>query len=269
MQTRVYRPLTPGLQGEILKSRIWLIGLTVGLAVTVLCAIVFFYRADVSQPVVVQRDHAVRVVTDQTPSTVAPGSPSGDIVSAETSSAAAAAAESGSDEAGPTFRVDDAGKLILDEKTRLNIEALIAYTDPAKLYDATREQTKNLPPAAAQRAEEMVDRFNHYSQAQRQSYPPGIAPLTEEDALNQLDGLHALREAHFGPEVAEAFYADEEKLSRELIELMRLEKDQSLTLSEKAERAQALHDRLPTIAAIEAKNREDDARVQRTPKKTN
>jgi len=67
--------------------------------------------------------------------------------------------------------------------------------------------------------------------------------------------LHSLRESHFGPEIATAFYGNEEKLSRELIELMRLEKDKSLTMSEKADRAQALHDRLPTVAAIEKNNR--------------
>jgi len=48
--------------------------------------------------------------------------------------------------------------------------------------------------------------------------------------------------AHFGPLVARALYGEEEATSRQLVELMRLEKDQSLTLEEKAARAQQLHD---------------------------
>ena len=164
-------------------------------------------------------------------------------------------AEKVNDEEGPTFRTDAAGSLIVDEHMRIGIEGLLALNEPGNLPAAIAEQTKNLSREAARKAEELVDRFHHYSEAQRESYPPGVALPTEEDALAQLDGLHSLRESHFGPEIATAFYGNEEKLSRELIELMRLEKDKSLTMSEKADRAQALHDRLPTVAAIEKNNR--------------
>ena len=56
--------------------------------------------------------------------------------------------------------------------------------------------------------------------------------------------MHALRVAHFGPLVARALYGEEEAVSRQLVELMRLEKDQSLTMEEKAVRAQQLRDSL-------------------------
>lgn len=155
-----------------------------------------------------------------------------------------------------TFRVDASGNLVLDEQTRLKIEELLALTEPSKVQGAILEKTQDLPPAAARRAEELVARYRDYAEAQRATYPPGdSAPLTEDDAIQQLDGLHALRVQHFGPEVAAAFYANEEKLSRELVELMRLEKDKSMTMEEKAARAQALHDQLPTVAAIERNNR--------------
>jgi lipase chaperone LimK len=42
--------------------------------------------------------------------------------------------------------------------------------------------------------------------------------------------------------VARALYGEEEAVSRHLVELMRLEKDQSLTMEEKAARAQQLRD---------------------------
>lgn len=166
------------------------------------------------------------------------------------------------EEPSDTFRVDADGNLKEDEQTRLGIESLLALTEPDKVPTALNDLTKSLPPAAARRAEELVDRFTHFTQAQKQSYPSGVAPLTEDDALVQLDGLHALRAAHFGPETAEAFYGREEKLSRELIELMRHEKDQSLTMWEKAEKAQALHDQLPTVAAIEKRNRDSAAAAE-------
>jgi lipase chaperone LimK len=95
-----------------------------------------------------------------------------------------------------------------------------------------------------------------YQQAQRQLDPPDAAPLTEDDAIRQLEGLHALREAHFGPDVARRFFGREEAIGREMIEVLRVENDQSLTTQEKLERSQALRERLPGVAAIERNNRQ-------------
>ncbi|HEY5755354.1 MAG TPA: lipase secretion chaperone [Steroidobacter sp.] len=150
----------------------------------------------------------------------------------------------GKTDAKQPFRVDSAGKLVVDEQTRLNMEALFAQIDRADLSEAQQNATATLPPAAASEAAALLERYDNYAKAQRQSYPPGIAPATEEAALAELDGLHALRVAHFGPEAAKAFFGAEEELTRSLIDLMRLEKDQSLTLQEKAERAQKLHDEI-------------------------
>lgn len=141
-----------------------------------------------------------------------------------------------------TFRVNDAGRLVLDEQTRLNMEALFARTERHRLAEAKQQAVEPLPAGAEAQAAELLEQYDNYQQAQRQAYPPGIAPATEEAALAELDGLHALRAAHFGPIVARALYGREEALSRELVELMRLEKDQSLTMEEKAARAQQLRD---------------------------
>jgi hypothetical protein len=144
-----------------------------------------------------------------------------------------------------TFRLNASGRLTLDEGTRLNIEALFARTDRDRLAEAKQQAIDPLPAAAAAQAAELLEQYDNYQQAQRQAYPPGVAPPTEEAALAELDGLHALRVAHFGPIVARALYGEEEASSRQLIELMRLEKDQSLTMEEKAERAQRLRDSMP------------------------
>jgi hypothetical protein len=158
------------------------------------------------------------------------------------------------------FRVDAAGELVMDEQTRLNIEALIAQNEPAELQAAVLEQTAHLPPAAARFADELVDRFVYYQQAQRQTYPPDDAPSTEDEALRQLEGLRGLREAHFGADLARQLFAKEEAIGREMIELMRIENDQSLTPEEKLARSQALREQLPGVAAIEKSNRESAAK---------
>jgi hypothetical protein len=144
-----------------------------------------------------------------------------------------------------TFRVTASGRLALDEQTRLNMEAMFARTERERLAEAKQQAIEPLPAAAGAQAAELLEQYDNYQQAQRQAYPPGVAPPTEEAALAELDGLHALRVAHFGPVVARALYGAEEASSRQLIELMRLEKDQSLTIEEKAARAQRLRDSMP------------------------
>lgn len=141
-----------------------------------------------------------------------------------------------------TFRANASGRLVLDEQTRLNMEALFARTERDRLAEAKQQAIEPLPAAASAQAAELIEQYDNYQQAQKQAYPPGVAPATEEAALAELDGLHALRVAHFGPVVARALYGEEEAVSRQLVELMRLEKDQSLTLEEKAARAQQLRD---------------------------
>lgn len=136
------------------------------------------------------------------------------------------------------FRVDASGNLIVDAQTRLDIEALLASTDRKDLPQAKQALAQSLPAPAAAQALELIERYDNYQQAQRQAYPPGVPLSTEDEALAQLEGLHALRVAHFGAETAQRFYGEEETISRSLIEQMRREKDQSLTLEEKAARIQ-------------------------------
>lgn len=143
-----------------------------------------------------------------------------------------------------TFRVNDSARLVIDEQTRLNMEALFARSDRDHLADAKQQAIEPLPAGAKAQAAELLEQYDNYQQAQKQTYPPGVAPSTEEAALTELDGLHALRVAHFGPIVARALYGEEEAVSRQLVELMRLEKDQSMTMEEKAVRAQQLQDSL-------------------------
>ena len=215
------------------------------LLVAVGAAIFWWLRPNVSHPVATSAPDEQPVATAPAGSARAEAQPAEDAHTAELEPAAPAPETPPDKIDGKNpFRVDNTGKLVLDEQTRLNMEALFAQTDRADLPEAQQNATAKLPPAAAAEATALLERYDNYSKQQRQAYPPGIAPTTEEAALAELDGLHALRVAHFGPEAAKAFFGAEEEITRSLIDLMRLEKDQSLTLQEKAERAQKLHDQI-------------------------
>jgi len=168
-----------------------------------------------------------------------------------------------SEESAAAFRTNAAGQLVVDEQTRLNMEALIAHAESDELSREVREQIEQLPPSAAREAEELFQKFVQYQQAQRQTYPPRDAPMTEDDAIRELEGLHALREAHFGPQAAAQLFAKEEAIAREMIELMRIENDQSLTPEEKHARAQAIRKQLPGVMTLEKRNRESTANHDR------
>jgi len=232
--------------------------LILGAAVAALIAAIFFINNEPSAPTSAP---ALPAKSENSTTNVGPSTSSATVSSdgdaSPDSSSFSEATEDRPD--GQTFHVDVAGNLMLDEQTRLNIEALVAQTESREWDEALREQTEQLPPGAAKLAEELIAKFASYQQAQRQDYPPDDAPVTLEDAERQLEGLHALREAHFGPEVARKFYGNEEIIAREMIEVMRVENDHGLTSEEKTERARALRERLPGLSAIEKNNRSSDA----------
>jgi hypothetical protein len=227
--------------------------LVLGTASAALIAAIYFVIKDPPDPASPSPAQSEKSATAVAPATTTSGS--GTDASPPGASSSVAAIEENSTD-GQLFRVDAAGNLVSDEQTRLNIEALIAQIESRELDAAIHELTESLPPAAARLAEEWVYKFVSYQQAQRQAYPPGEAPPTPEDAMRELEGLHALREAHFGPQVAQGFYGREEIIAREMIEVMRVESDQSLTAAEKAEHAKAIRERLPGVSAIEKSNRD-------------
>jgi hypothetical protein len=159
------------------------------------------------------------------------------------------------------FRADSRGRIVTDEEARLNIEKLLALNDAGQLAGKQQVLEDSLPPTAARELADLIERFRGYQAAQGQVLPPGQELASAEDGLIQIDVLHGLRVQHFGPAVAEGFFGAEERLQRELLQLMRLEKDQSLTIEEKAVRAQTLYKSLPALAAAEERGKADAARM--------
>ena len=143
-----------------------------------------------------------------------------------------------------SFEADAAGQLVTNEQTRLNVERLVALNSSGEMRRKLEELQRSLPAPAAQSLADLVERYTNYMQVARQTFPPGQAPSSEQDALTQISTLHDLRVQYFGPEAAQAMYGTEEETQRELLELMMLQKDPNLTLQERAERAQVHQQRI-------------------------
>lgn len=146
-----------------------------------------------------------------------------------------------------SFEADTAGQLVINEQTRLNVERLVALNSPGEMQRRLAELRQSLPASAGQSLADLVERYTNYMEVASQTFPPGQAPSSEQDALTQVSTLHALRAQYFGPEAAQAMFGVEEEAQRELLELMKLEKDPNLSLQERAERAQIHQQRLSEL----------------------
>ena len=157
----------------VLNGRIWL---AAGAALLIVI-IAFTYNDDASVNTVRTTESAPRPNTGEQPR-AAP------IVDSDGTSPGAGTApppvtgDVQMNEGDAAFRTDAAGNLVVDEQTRLDLEALSAQTDSNDWHAELREQTAQLPPDAARKAEELANQFVQYQQAQRQTYPPRETALT-------------------------------------------------------------------------------------------
>jgi lipase chaperone LimK len=140
------------------------------------------------------------------------------------------------------FRTDAQGELVVDSALRLRAEELLALHEGPDLAARLDAELATLPPAAAVRARDLVTRLDGYQAAQRAAFPPGEAPLVPEEGLAQLDAMQALRVSHFGAEAAQRLFGEDDAVARRLLQLMRDETDASLSMEQKAMRAQARYD---------------------------
>ncbi len=136
------------------------------------------------------------------------------------------------------FHTDERDNLVLNKDTRINIEQLYALNTPEELDEKLQKLSTDLPSAAHRQLVNLIDYFDKYLRDLKQLYPPDVEPVNVEQALEQLQAMHALRVRHFGADVAEALFAEDEKTNRQLLEFMLKDPDKNATMQEKAERAQ-------------------------------
>jgi hypothetical protein len=159
------------------------------------------------------------------------------------------------------FRVDVNGRVVTNEKARLDLEKLYALYSPPDRARKLQELENTLPPAGAQHLTELMTQYGNYQEAQYQTFPPGREMVSAVEGLREIDGMHALRVQYFGEQVTNDMFGEEEQVQRELYRLMAVETDQSLTLEERAERAQQMYSTsMPAVAAAERKAAAEEAR---------
>jgi hypothetical protein len=158
------------------------------------------------------------------------------------------------------FQADAAGNLVLKERTRHNLEKMLWIYSPDEQRERLAVIERTLPASAYRQLTEMMDRYQTMTLAAKQSYPPDTAPATVADAIAQHEGISALRRAHLGAEVAEAMFGREERLNRQLLEFMDLEKHEGLTMDEKAIKAQEMLLKSPELSAAYEQNRAESER---------
>lgn len=162
----------------------------------------------------------------------------------------------GDDELLTMFEADDHGNLVLSEIAGLNIEKLYALNTPEELAEKLEKLSTILPEMAYRQISNLLDYYEKYTQNLIAAYPPEVEPKTLEDMLERFRGRHDLRLAYFGSDVTTAFYAAEEKITLQLLYLMANEKDESLSLDERAQRAQYILQTSPELAAAYDPDRE-------------
>lgn len=140
------------------------------------------------------------------------------------------------------FESDAQGRLVVDARVRLAVESLVALTPADQLAGAVERELQGLPPPAAAAARELVQRYDQYQAAQRTAFPPGAAPLVPEQGLAELDTLVALRSSYFGAEAARRMFGEEEAVARRLLQLMAEDRAGTLSMEQKAARAQQRFD---------------------------
>ncbi len=142
------------------------------------------------------------------------------------------------------MRVDPAGRLVLDNAVQENLERLIALNERAALQHKLDELGQGLPVSATRQLQDLLQQYQQYEAALKQAFADGGEALSAQDALRQLDAMHALRVRHFGEEAAHALFSDDEEVAREIIHLSMLQSDPSLGFEQRLELAQEAYSRL-------------------------
>lgn len=116
------------------------------------------------------------------------------------------------------FAADAEGRLVVDQRTRLALEAQVAQPPEEQAAARVEPELRLLPPAAAADARDLLRRYIAYAEVVRVRFPRPLAPLSAEQQLAELSALSSLRIAHFGADDARRMFGDEEALSRRLLE---------------------------------------------------
>ncbi len=156
------------------------------------------------------------------------------------------------------FQVDQRGNLVLNQLTRLNVEKLHAINTPQELNAKLQRLSQILPKTAYRQLVRLVDDYDKYIREVQHTQSGSKELTTVEEAVEELERLHALRVKYFGRNVAESLYGEEERMTRHIFELMALEADENMTLQEKADKALMLIQSDPELLKVYDSQRDSE-----------
>jgi hypothetical protein len=136
------------------------------------------------------------------------------------------------------FKSQD-GQLVIDAGTLRTLEQVLVFRDTQTLAQKARSVATALPPALQAQAAELAERYGRYDQARRMAVSPDQAPTSVAQMQAQFDTLQALQREHFGPQVAQQLFGDDDAVTARLLQYMAEDTDASASLEDKAARAQA------------------------------
>jgi lipase chaperone LimK len=162
----------------------------------------------------------------------------------------------GLEETARMFELGVAGHLRLDMDTKAALELTLAQLGPnPSAEDIARVENslrKGLPAAAAQQAIALVHGYRAYSQAYARDFGNAPPPGSLAELRAQLDRQEALQRRHFDPQTAQALFGAQIAHSRYMLEAQTIETDTQLSTAERAQRIEALRQRMPPeVAALE------------------
>jgi len=111
-----------------------------------------------------------------------------------------------------SFRLDAQGRLVQDERTRLDLEKLFVLNEAAERARKLGLLVASLPADAARELGELASRYGNYQDAMHAQLPPGQEVTTRAEAQAQFDRLRSLREQYFGAPLAPRLFGAEEAL---------------------------------------------------------
>ncbi len=111
-----------------------------------------------------------------------------------------------------SFRLDAQGRLVQDERTRLDLEKLFVLNEAAERARKLGLLVASLPADAARELGELASRYGNYQDAMHAQLPPGQEVTTRAEAQAQFDRLRSLREQYFGAPLAARLFGAEEAL---------------------------------------------------------
>ena len=136
------------------------------------------------------------------------------------------------------FKARD-GRLVIDASTLRTLEQVLIFQDGQGAGQKAREVAHNLPPELRTQAAELAERYAQFDQARRMAVSPDQAPASLAQMQSQFDAVQALQREHFGQDVAQQLFGEDDAVTARLLQFMAEDTDPTASLQDKAMRAQA------------------------------